>query len=366
MKKILVWSIYTRVFHVLAMVMMLGAYLSSGEDKWLSIHASFGYAMGALFLGRVLWGFLDIPYSKFKDFNFNFAELKSYALNVFGNKKQYLGHNPASSYAIIGMMVLLLLSIISGALAYGVQEGMGIASFLNHTVFAKMKIFKEVHEFFSNALVFLIAAHIAGALLDRLLHSKLILRSMVDGYKEGEGKSIQLSLVQKAFGIVWLGLAMFALVYLLASPKSVLLADNNPRVDYATLHPAFAKECGSCHMLYPPHLLPKASWDSMMSSLENHFGDDASLDAKTTQSIKTFLDENSAEHSTKEAAVYMLARLKNGTMPESITQTKFWKKRHQGIEKVALNDPKIGKISNCKACHPYIEQGSINDRDIKG
>lgn len=103
-----------------------------------------------------------------------------------------------------------------------------------------------------------------------------------------------------------------------------------------------------------------------MGSLEDHFGDDASLDALTTQSIKTFLENNSAEYSTKEAAVYMLARLKDATMPSSITQTSFWKKRHANIEKIALNDAKIGKVSNCKACHPMIEQGSINDRDIKG
>lgn len=366
MKKILVWSIYTRLFHLLAIVLMLVAYVSSGEDKWLHIHASFGYALGALFLGRIVWGFFDIPYSKFKDFNFKIADLKQYMRAVFGTKKSYVGHNPASSYAIIGMMVLLFLSIVTGALAYGAQEGMGIASFLNHTWFAKMKVFKEVHELFANALMFLIYAHIAGALLDRLLHSKLILRSMVDGYKEGEGVSVKLNPFQKIFGFFWLGATVIALIYLLAFPNTTLLADNNPRVDYAKVHPAFAKECGSCHMLYPPFLLPKASWDAMMASLENHFGDDASLDADTTQSIRTFLDNNSAEHSTKKAAVYMLSSLKNATMPESITQTSFWKKHHTGIEKIALNDPKIGKISNCKGCHPFMEQGSINGRDIKG
>lgn len=366
MKKILVWSLYTRVFHLLAMVLMMGVYLSSDEDRWLSIHASLGYAIGVLFLGRIVWGFLDIPYSKFKDFSFKIADLKTYMLSVFGAKKSYIGHNPASSYAIVGMMVLLFLSIVTGALAYGAQEGMGIASFLNHTWFAKMKLFKEVHEFFANALMFLLFAHIAGALLDRLLHSKLILRSMVDGYKEGEGQSVQLSFFQKAFGVFWLGATVVALIYLLASPNALLLADNNSKVDYAKVHPAFAKECGSCHMLYPPFLLPKASWDEMMASLDNHFGDDASLDPVTMRSIKAFLDDNSAEHATKEAAVYMLSRLKNDTMPKSITETSFWKKRHHGIEKVASSDPKIGKISNCKACHPMIEQGSINDRDIKG
>lgn len=38
----------------------------------------------------------------------------------------------------------------------------------------------------------------------------------------------------------------------------------------------------------------------MMDTLDNHFGDDASLDSKTTESIKAFLVKNSAETSTKD------------------------------------------------------------------
>ena len=39
-----------------------------------------------------------------------------------------------------------------------------------------------------------------------------------------------------------------------------------------------------------------------MSDLENHFGDDASLDEKTNQDILTFLLKNSAETSTMQAS----------------------------------------------------------------
>ncbi len=38
-----------------------------------------------------------------------------------------------------------------------------------------------------------------------------------------------------------------------------------------------------------------------MSDLENHFGDDASLDEKTNQDILTFLLKNSAETSTMQS-----------------------------------------------------------------
>jgi len=83
----------------------------------------------------------------------------------------------------------------------------------------------------------------------------------------------------------------------------------NPKMDYAKENSAFYKECISCHTLFPPFLLPQKSWVSMMDTLENHFGDDASLDEKTTESIKAFLVQNSAESSTKESALRILASL---------------------------------------------------------
>ena len=43
----------------------------------------------------------------------------------------------------------------------------------------------------------------------------------------------------------------------------------------------YTQECGSCHLAFPPSLLPKASWQRVMSGLDKHYGSDASLDAAT-------------------------------------------------------------------------------------
>ena len=47
----------------------------------------------------------------------------------------------------------------------------------------------------------------------------------------------------------------------------------------AIANPVYKEECGSCHMAYPPGLLPARSWTKVMSGLDNHFGDNAELDA---------------------------------------------------------------------------------------
>ncbi|AHJ13444.1 cytochrome b/b6 domain-containing protein [Sulfurospirillum multivorans] len=365
MKKILVWGLYTRASHALLMVMMLAVFLTPEVKRLLTLHVALGYTLALLFLFRILWGFMDVKYSQFKDFNFNLSDLKEYMFSTFGNKKEYIGHNPASSYAIIAMIVLTFLAVITGALTYGVKEGMGVFSFMNHTMFRDMKLFKEVHEFFSNVLMAVIFAHIAGVLLDKFFHKSRVLESMVDGYKMGNEEGIKLTLVQKAFGIAAISISIFAFVYMLVAPNSLLIADGNPKMDYAKENPAFYKECISCHTLFPPFLLPSKSWVSMMDTLENHFGDDASLDAATTESIKAFLVKNSAESSTKESSLRILASLEKEKTYLAITETPFWKNRHKKIDKAVYEQKEIGKPSNCKACHDTIENGLLNNRDIK-
>jgi len=365
MKKIFVWGLYTRLSHALLMVMMLAVFLTPEVKRLLTLHVALGYTLALLFLFRIVWGFMDVKYSNFKDFNFNLKDLKAYMLSIFGNKKEYIGHNPASSYAIIAMIVLTFLAVITGALTYGVKEGMGVFAFMNHTLFRDMKLFKEVHEFFSNALMAVIFAHIAGVLLDKVLHKSRALESMVDGYKMGDEEGLKLTFVQKVFGILALGLSMVAFVYMLLAPNSLLIADGNPKMDYAKENPAFYKECISCHTLYPPFLLPSKSWVSMMDSLDNHFGDDASLDETTTRSIKEFLVKNSAESSTKESSLRIMASLNQEKTYLAITETPFWKNRHKKIDKAVYERADIGKPSNCKACHDNIENGLLNNRDIK-
>ena len=365
MKKILVWSVFTRVSHILMMVFMLAVFLTPEVKQLLSLHVALGYTLAVLFGLRILWGLMDVKYSKFKDFNFNLRDLKDYMFSIFGNKGEYIGHNPASSYAIVAMIVLTFLAVGTGALAYGVKEGMGIFSFMNHTLFRDMKLFKEVHEFFANALMFVIFAHIAGVLLDKIVHKSDALTSMIDGQKVASVEGLKLSFVQKVFGVLWIGVSIATLVYLLIAPNSLLMADGNQRMDYTKAHPAFYKECISCHTLFPPFLLPQKSWISMMDNLENHFGDDASLDPQTTLSIKEFLVQNSAESSTKESAFRIKSSLKSDQDYIAITETPFWKSRHKKIDKSVYAKEDIGKPSNCKACHDNIENGLLNNADIR-
>ncbi len=359
-----IWSLPTRLFHILLIVFTGIVFLLAEFDNLLEYHAIVGFVIGLLFLFRIGYGFLDIKYSRFKDFNFELKELIHYLLNIFGKGKEYIGHNPAASWAVVFVTALGLLSVVSGIFVYGTQEGMGIFSFLNISLFKNMDLFKDIHELFANGFMVVIFLHIAGVMMDRFLHKSKAIESMINGYKEVNSEELKLTIFQKIFGILWIGLSIALFFYLLFTPSSILIADGNIAVDYKVENKLFEAECKSCHALYPPFLLPQKSWIAMMDNLENHFGDDASIDEIDKEFIKKYLVANSAESSTKESAYKILKSIKDDEIL-AITKTTYWERQHKKIDKEIFDNQKVGKISNCKACHSNIEQGLLNDKDIK-
>lgn len=372
MTKSYIWPVANRVSHVLLMVFFTLSYILADFDRYLSLHVAFGLALGVVFLFRIVWGFIGPKHSKFKDFNFNLYDLKNYLFSIFVKTKEYAGHNPASSYAIVAMIVVAFLTIVSGLFAYGIEENRGVLSFLHQSFFRDMEVFEDIHEFFANLFLAIIVLHVAGSLVDRFIKKSDAIDSMISGYKVLSSKvDIKINIAQKLFGIIWIVVSLFSLYYLIFTKGNIFIASSYVKQDYAVLHKDFSEECGSCHITYPPYLLSKNSWISMMKNLENHFDDDASLDEVTNQSILSFLMHNSAENSTHKSALKILKSLKDNNSTIAITKTPYWRKKHDEIEKSVFASNEVKSRANCKACHENIENGLleydlINIPDIKG
>ena len=179
--------------------------------------------------------------------------IKDYLNHIFEEKLKYIGHNPLASYVMISMFVVAILAIITGALAFGIQEGKGILSFLNSSYFKEMELFGEIHEFFSGLFIALIVAHVVGVLVDRLLHKKQeTLNSIVTGYKiTSENESIKLNIYQKMFSLLMFIFFIGFLAFNLYNPKNILIASKYHPIDYKIQNELFVNECASCHTLYP-------------------------------------------------------------------------------------------------------------------
>ena len=114
-------------------------------------------------------------------------------------------------------------------------------------------------------------------------------------------------------------------------------------------------ECGSCHIAYPPQLLPASSWRRVMSELDKHFGADASLDAASAAGIGAFLESNAARG--KRAAVAA------GTV--RITEAPWFRREHREVEAPVWTGAAVKTPANCGACHTTAERGDFSERGIR-
>jgi hypothetical protein len=120
--------------------------------------------------------------------------------------------------------------------------------------------------------------------------------------------------------------------------------------------PTWREECGSCHVAYPPRMLPTESWRRVMAGLDQHFGVDASLDPAVAASIADFLNRN-ARQAGKAGAGSVPAPLR-------ITEMSWFRREHREIAGAKWSDPAVRSAANCAACHRHAEQGKFGERDI--
>ena len=123
----------------------------------------------------------------------------------------------------------------------------------------------------------------------------------------------------------------------------------------------YQAECGgSCHMAYPPMLLPSESWQKIMAGLEDHFGEYAELPAEQVRNIELFLVQNS-----RSIGYRKLLPNPGTTIPMSITELPYFKREHDEIPRrlVEEND-NVGSLSQCDACHRYAAKSYFDEDNI--
>jgi hypothetical protein len=149
----------------------------------------------------------------------------------------------------------------------------------------------------------------------------------------------------------------FRLPLILLIVCSTISADDryNPVEDSLVI-----EECGACHMVFQPQMLPQKSWQKIMANLEDHFGEDASLDPVSISHIENYLLESAADANWFGGK--FMRGLSGEEFPLRITETPYWVREHN--EEVPLhrwNDPKVNSKSNCVVCHSRANRGDYDD-----
>lgn len=178
-----VWDPFVRIFHWVLVLAFTVAYLT--EDDLLSTHTFAGYVILGLLALRLVWGIIGPRYARFSDFTYSPSSIRKFLIDtVRFRARRYLGHNPAGGAMILLLITSLLLTSITGLAIYAAAEQAGpLAEMFTNTSEFIEEALEETHEFFSNFTLFLIFIHIAGVIIESLIHRENLTKAMVTGYK---------------------------------------------------------------------------------------------------------------------------------------------------------------------------------------
>ncbi|HXH73149.1 MAG TPA: diheme cytochrome c [Mariprofundaceae bacterium] len=127
----------------------------------------------------------------------------------------------------------------------------------------------------------------------------------------------------------------------------------------------YATECGSCHFAYQPGWLPERSWRKLMGSLNDHFGENAELSDATREQLTNYLVGHAADVLPNRMSRRILSALKADEAPLRISELGFMRREHREIPRRMVQDnPKVGSLSSCQACHTQAAGGFFNEGGI--
>ena len=117
---------------------------------------------------------------------------------------------------------------------------------------------------------------------------------------------------------------------------------------------SYPAECGSCHLAWPPALLAAGDWRRVMAGLDDHFGTDATVDARKRQEITAFLERHAGN----------AAKLGSAGDPPRISTTARFVRKHREVPAKLWHDPRVKSAANCEACHRGAADGRYSEHDI--
>lgn len=176
-----IWDLPTRLFHwLLAAATTLSLYTGFSADGDMALHLVSGYVVCGLLLFRIGWGLVGATYARFAQFAASPQRAWRY-LRDFRNAPEWPGHNPAASWAIFALLLLLIAQVATGMFS---NDDVMTEGPLRHLVSddASSKL-SGLHQFNAVLVAVLIAVHLLGVAIHLVVRRERLLRAIITGDK---------------------------------------------------------------------------------------------------------------------------------------------------------------------------------------
>lgn len=164
-----IWDPFVRVFHWLLVVLFAANAQIVDDDSW--IHEWVGYALAALIVLRIGWGFVGPRYARFSTFRPGAEAITAQIGDMATRRRRtHLGHSPLGA-----LMILALLLSVLGICASGYM--------MTTDALWGIEWVEDVHETLVTVAEVLIVLHVAAVLFESHRTGINLPRAMITGTK---------------------------------------------------------------------------------------------------------------------------------------------------------------------------------------
>lgn len=167
-----VYDLPTRLFHWLFAGFFITAFAVANtvdDDSWrFSLHMLAGLCAVFVIVLRLVWSAVGTRHARLSDLALRPRQLLAYLKGLRSpDSQRWAGHNPASSWAAVAMVLMMLGLGVTGVLMARGNESV-----------------EDVHELLANGLLVVVLLHLAGIALHVLRHRDRLPAAMVTGGKQ--------------------------------------------------------------------------------------------------------------------------------------------------------------------------------------
>jgi cytochrome b len=168
--RIKVWDPFVRLFHWSLVILFAANALLTDPEK--PLHQWIGYAIAALVVLRIVWGFVGTRHARFSDFLPSPAGVFRQVSDMLQARQHaHAGHSPLGALMIYNLLLTLAAICLTGymmtTLAYFGEDWV-----------------EEAHEALVTWAEISVLLHVAAVLVESLRLRVNLIKSMVLGYKD--------------------------------------------------------------------------------------------------------------------------------------------------------------------------------------
>jgi cytochrome b len=204
-QKVKVWDFAVRFFHW-SQVLLLAGLWYTGEEGLIAQHQLLAYTLLALVVSRLVWGLVGSKTARFSQF----AATPAAAVHYLRKPYAVQGHNPASFYMIVLLIVLVLVQLLTGLATFD-NSYMSDGPLVSLLPASWVDIASDIHKININILLAAVAVHIIAALWHSVrVHN--VLWIMVTGKDNAAGTDAD-GVKHSAVYFILVGLLLVALYF---------------------------------------------------------------------------------------------------------------------------------------------------------